>query len=85
MYDFRLWIPFSFNFQKHVLTKFIQSMCETKMFMGMLSDILCLYYQPEFPSDLKLYSEIIVAFDVVISRNNVKLVPFDMVYEKEVE
>ena len=35
--------------------------------------------------DLKLYSEIIVAFDVVISRSNVKLVPFDMVYEKEVE
>lgn len=35
--------------------------------------------------DLKLYSEIIVAFDVVISRNNVKLVPFDMIYEKEVD
>ena len=33
--------------------------------------------------DLKLYSEIIVAFDVVFSRSNVKLVPFDMVYEKE--
>lgn len=33
--------------------------------------------------DLKLYSDIIVAFDVVISRSNVKLVPFDMVYEKE--
>lgn len=35
--------------------------------------------------NLKLYNEIIVAFDVVISKNIVKLVPFDMVYEKEVE
>lgn len=35
--------------------------------------------------DLKLYSNILVGFDVLISKNNVKLVPFDMVYEKEVE
>lgn len=32
---------------------------------------------------LKLYDNIVVAFDVVISRNNVKLVPFDMICEKE--
>lgn len=34
--------------------------------------------------NLKLYDNIVVAFEVVISRNNVKLVPFDMICEKEV-
>lgn len=33
--------------------------------------------------DLKLYDNIVVAFEVVISRNNAKLVPFDMICEKE--
>lgn len=35
--------------------------------------------------DLKLYSDIIVAFDVLIFGNNVKLVPYDMVFENEGE
>lgn len=35
--------------------------------------------------NLKLYSDIVVAFDIVIFRNNVKLVPYDLVFEKEVE
>lgn len=34
---------------------------------------------------LKLYSDIIVAFDVVIFSNNVRLVPYDLVFEKEDE
>lgn len=34
---------------------------------------------------LKLYEEVIVAFDINISRNSVKLVPFDVVCEDEVE
>lgn len=34
---------------------------------------------------LKLYSNIIVAFDVVIFGNNIKLVPYDMIFEKEEE
>ena len=32
---------------------------------------------------LKLYSDIIVAFDIVISKKNLKLIPYDLIYEKE--
>ena len=34
---------------------------------------------------LKLYNNILVGFDILISKSNIKLVPFDLVYEKEVE
>lgn len=35
--------------------------------------------------ELTLYSNIIIAFDVLIFGNNVKLVPYDMIFEKEEE
>lgn len=33
--------------------------------------------------DLDLYCNIIVAFDIVMFRNNVRLVPYDLIFEKE--
>ncbi|EMS16483.1 Beige/BEACH domain containing protein [Entamoeba histolytica HM-3:IMSS] len=59
LFDFRLWTPFSFTFQKYVLQKVVQLMKGNNRYMQYLSDLLILYFQPEFPSNLKLHTKMI--------------------------
>ncbi|ELP88085.1 hypothetical protein EIN_222280 [Entamoeba invadens IP1] len=53
--DFRIWISFSATLQKYVLAKVIVMLKDTPEYMEYLSNLMILFYQPQFPNGLRIH------------------------------